>query len=119
MKWGKRWVKGSVQVWIAPGLFYSKESVLRNAVISRKRGHDSAFGSVDIVLENLEVWSHRVIKGLLQRAVIMLATLGHVCVGVGDNETVGNAGIKEVRAAGAWLGGWGGAGLIPSMRPTC
>ncbi len=48
----------------------------------------------------------------------MLATVGRVCMGVGNNKT-GNAGIEELWAADIWLGGWGGAGLIPSMAPTC
>jgi hypothetical protein len=41
---------GSVHVWILPGLLYSKESKLRNAVINKKQGHDYAFSSADIVL---------------------------------------------------------------------
>jgi hypothetical protein len=40
----------SVQVWIVPGLLYSKDRKLRNAVISKKRGRDFAFSSVDILL---------------------------------------------------------------------
>ncbi len=34
--------------------------------------------------------------GLLGRAVIMLATLGRVCVGVDDNEAGGKAGSNEL-----------------------
>ncbi len=37
-------------MWISPGLLYSKDSKLRNSMISKKRGHDYAFSSVDIVL---------------------------------------------------------------------
>ncbi len=33
---------------------------------------------------------------LLGRAVIMLAALGRVCVGVDDNETGGNTGSNEL-----------------------
>jgi hypothetical protein len=57
--------------------------------------------------------------GLWGHAVIMLATLGRVCEGVNDKEAEGKAGSGGLRAAGDGLRGWGGAGLIPSMGPTC
>jgi hypothetical protein len=34
-------------------------------------------------------------------------------------ETAGKAGNVEVWGTGAELGGWGGAGVIPSISPTC
>jgi hypothetical protein len=63
--------------------------------------------------------SHRVEEGLRGRAVIMLATLGRVWVGVDEMETAGKAGTDEVWGTGAELGGLGGAGVIPSISPTC
>ncbi len=49
----------------------------------------------------------------------MLATLGRIWVGVGERETAGKAGSDVVWGAGAELGGWGRAGVIPSISPTC
>jgi hypothetical protein len=63
--------------------------------------------------------SNRVEEGLRRRAVIMLATLGRVWVGVDERETAGKAGSDEVWGAGAELGGRGGAGEIPSISPAC
>ncbi len=57
--------------------------------------------------------------GLLGHAVIMLATLGCVSVGVEDKETGVNARSNKLWAASAGLTGWGGAGLIHSKEPTC
>jgi hypothetical protein len=49
---------------------------------------------------------------------MMLATLGQVWVG-DESKTAGKAGSDEVWEAGAELRGWGGAGVIPSISPTC
>jgi hypothetical protein len=66
-------------VGISPGLFDSNDSELKTELICKKRDHDFAFSSADIILQNLETCSHRVTAELLGSAVIMLATLGHVC----------------------------------------
>jgi hypothetical protein len=44
------WVMCSIDVWILPGFLDSEDSEFRNAMISRKRGHNFAFSGVDIVL---------------------------------------------------------------------
>jgi hypothetical protein len=75
---------------------YSKHGELRNAGISQERGHDFAFSSVNIVFQDFEVWGHRGMDGLCGRAVIMLATLGHVWVSADD--------IEEAEEAGRYLG---------------
>ncbi len=49
----------------------------------------------------------------------MLVTLGRVRVGVDEKETAGKAGSGEVWGAGAEQGGREGAGVIPSISPTC
>ncbi len=81
---------------ISLGLLDSKESKLCNAVISKKRCHDFAFSSVDIILQNLQMCGHREMNGLLGHAVIMLATLGRVCIEVHERETGGKAGSNEL-----------------------
>ncbi len=48
----------------------------------------------------------------------MLATLGRVWVGVEERETAGKAVSVAVCETGTELGGWGGAGAIPSISPT-
>ncbi len=62
--------------------------------------------------------SHRVEEGLRGRAVIMLATLGRVWVGVEEREAAGKAGSDEVCETGAELGGWWRASAIPSISPN-
>jgi hypothetical protein len=52
-------------------------------------------------------------------AVIMLATLGWVWDGVGILEEGGNAGRLMGMGAAGGHKGWGGAGVIPSISPTC
>jgi hypothetical protein len=49
----------------------------------------------------------------------MLATLGRVWDGVGLIEEGGNAGRLVGMGAAGGHGGWGGAGVIPSISPTC
>ncbi len=50
----------------------------------------------------------------------MLATLGWVCDGVGImEEEGGNAGRLVGMGAAGGHGGWGGAGAMPSISPTC
>jgi hypothetical protein len=51
--------------------------------------------------------------------VIMLATLGRVWVGIDERVRAGKVGSDEVWGTDAELGGWGGAGVIPSISPTC
>ncbi len=82
----------SVNVWISPGLLDSKDSGLRDAVLSQEGGHDYAFSGMDIVLQNFKVQSHRVMDWLLGHAVILLATLGRVCVCVDERRAGGKAG---------------------------
>ncbi len=72
-----------------------------------------------IVLQDFLLYSHRVDEGLWGRAVIMLATLGRVCGSVGAREEGGNAGRLVGVGAAAEHGGCGGAGVIPSISPTC
>jgi hypothetical protein len=55
MKSSVGWVLCGVDVWISPRLLNSKVNELRNAVISKKRGHDKAFNSLDIILKGIEV----------------------------------------------------------------
>ncbi len=49
----------------------------------------------------------------------MLATLGRVWDGVGAMEEGEKAGRVMLVGAAARLGDWGGAGVIPSISPTC
>ncbi len=63
--------------------------------------------------------SHKVEEGLRGRAVMMLATLGRDWDRAGAMVEGGNGGrVVFVRAA-AGLGGEGGAGVIPSISPSC
>ncbi len=57
--------------------------------------------------------------GLRGRAAIMLAALRRVWVGVDEREKAGKVGRDEVWGAGAELGCWGGAVVLPSISPTC
>ncbi len=43
---------GCVNVWVLPGFLNSKDSELRDVVISEEGGHDFAFSGVDIILKN-------------------------------------------------------------------
>jgi hypothetical protein len=49
----------------------------------------------------------------------MLPTLGRVWDGVGIMEEGENAGMLVGMGAAGEHGGWGGAGVIPSISPTC
>jgi hypothetical protein len=49
----------------------------------------------------------------------MLATLGRVWDGVGIIEEGGNAGRLVGMGAAGGHGGWGRAGAMPSISPTC
>jgi 6-phosphogluconate dehydrogenase len=49
----------------------------------------------------------------------MLATLGRVWAGVGMMKEGGNAGRLVGMGVAGGHGGWGGAGVIPSILPTC
>jgi hypothetical protein len=87
---------GSKNAWITPRLWNSKQRQLRYAGISKKGHHDFALGSVYIVLQDSQLWYHRVEEGLWERAVIMLAMLERVCEGVGERETAGKGGSDKV-----------------------
>jgi hypothetical protein len=102
-----------------PGILDSEDNELQNAVISKQRSHNSACSSVDVVLQNLEVSSHRVTDQLLGGSVIMLATLGRVCIIENNKAAGGKTGSDELSVAGDWLRGWLGALLIPFIGPTC
>jgi hypothetical protein len=65
-------------------------------VIGKKGGHDFAFSIVNIILRDFEVRGHRVTDLLQGRAVIMLATLGRVWVGVDDKESRGKSRSDEI-----------------------
>ncbi len=103
----------------APCLLNSKHRDLRSTGVSKKGHHDFTLGGVHIVLQDFLLCSHRVDEGFQERAVIMLATLGWVWVGVDERKTAGNAGSDEVWGRGAELRGWRGAAVIPSISPTC
>jgi hypothetical protein len=107
-----------LSAWVSPWLSYSKHSELRNARISQERGHDLAFSSVNIVLQDFEVWGHRGTDGLRGRAVIMLATLGRDWDSADDIEEAEKVGKYLGVGEDVALGGWRGAGVIPSISPT-
>ncbi len=71
-----------------------------------------------IVLQDFQLCSYRVDEGLRGRAVIMLAVLGRVRYGVGIMERENAGRLVRMGAAGGH-GGWGGAGVIPSIKLTC
>jgi hypothetical protein len=52
LKRGSGWVMNSLNVWIISGLFETKDSKLRCAVINKEGCHDYTFSSMDILLEN-------------------------------------------------------------------
>lgn len=58
--WRIKWVVGGKNTWIAPGCLNSKGSVLRHAVNKMKRGHDFASSDVDIALQDIQAWYHRI-----------------------------------------------------------
>ncbi len=110
---------GRGNAWILPGLLNCKEIKLRNVGVSKKGGHDYAFSGVHIVLEDFQLCSHRESEGLRRCAVIMLATLRRICDDVDEMEEAGNVGRPLAGGADDVLRGWGRAGVIPSISPTC
>jgi hypothetical protein len=99
-------------------LLKSKHKKLRDAGISKKGYHDFALGSLHIVLPDIKLYSHRVDEGLWGRAVNKLATLRRVEDDVGAREER-NAGRLVGAGAAAEHGGYGGAGVTPSISLTC